>query len=246
MSMTHSALSSSSTGSPSLLSPPPPPSSNNFAAPNAVATASPGLGGLPLGEQLPPPSAIFSSKHLIKDQQMDDQADDKNQTATTSSTLDSSASKNNNSNTATSNTASTNINTNNNNTPCSTNGRGLAASGAKPPVMQTKHSRIPQMPISFDLDDSDDEPSTSAKIAPQDMFVRTGNPFGGFAPQPRYSPLPLGSPIVIGQPMPLSPLAPFSPLPADSPAHNAPNPVHPPVNQAFSRSSTSGSSTQQA
>lgn len=92
--------------------------------------------------------------------------------------------------------------------------------------------KMPKIPIAMELDDSDDE--TSDKIVgAQDAFMRTGNPFGGFAPPTRCSPLPISSPIVCPgiSPMPLSPLAPFSPLPPDSPAHNAPNPVHPPLNQ---------------
>lgn len=105
------------------------------------------------------------------------------------------------------------------------------ASGAKPPVMfSSKMSKMPKMPIAMDLDESDDEGGVKI-IGAQDAFIRTGNPFGGFAP--RCSPLPVSSPIVCPgiSPMPLSPLAPFSPLPPNSPAHNAPDPVHPPLNQ---------------
>lgn len=101
--------------------------------------------------------------------------------------------------------------------------------------------KMPKMPIAMELDDSDDE--TSDKIVgAQDAFMRTGNPFGGFAPPTRCSPLPISSPIVCPgiSPMPLSPLAPFSPLPPDSPAHNAPNPVHPPLNQTNLRPNTRG------
>lgn len=101
-------------------------------------------------------------------------------------------------------------------------------SNAKPPVMCS--SKMPKMPISMDLDESDDE-GTYRDSGIQEAFFRTGNFFGGFAP--RCSPLPVFSPLVGPgiSPMPLSPLAPFSPLPPDSPAHNAPNPVHPPVHQ---------------
>lgn len=108
------------------------------------------------------------------------------------------------------------------------------ASGAKPPVMFSSKSKMPKMPIAMDLDDSDDEGGVKI-VGAQDAFIRTGNPFGGFAP--RCSPLPVSSPIVCPgiSPMPLSPLAPFSPLPPDSPAHNAPDPVHPPLNQPVVR-----------
>lgn len=111
-------------------------------------------------------------------------------------------------------------------------------SGAKPLVMQMFNTKMPKMPIAMELDDSDDEGPVKI-IGAQDAFMRTGNPFGGFAPQPRCSPLPVYSPIVCPgiSPMPLSPLAPFSPLPPDSPAHNAPNPIHPPLNQT-SRTNT--------
>lgn len=115
------------------------------------------------------------------------------------------------------------------------------ASGAKPPVMfsGTKMpNKMPKIPIAMDLDDSDDEGETKI-VGAQETFIRTGNFFCGFAPPPRCSPLPLSSPIVCGvSPMPLSPLGPFSPLPPDSPAHNAPDPIHPPVNPSFTRSSS--------
>lgn len=113
----------------------------------------------------------------------------------------------------------------------------VTSSAAKPPVMYS--AKMPKMPISMELDDSDDE-GTERIVGAQDAFMRTGNPFGGFAPPTRCSPLPASSPIVCPgfSPMPLSPLAPFSPLPPDSPAHNAPNPVHPPLNQTPRSSST--------
>lgn len=112
-------------------------------------------------------------------------------------------------------------------------------SGAKPPMMLPKMSKMPKisempkMPIAMDLGESDEEGPKI--VGAQDIFIRTGNPFGGFAP--RCSPLPVNSPIVCPgiSPMPLSPLAPFSPLPPDSPAHNVPDPVHPPVNQPVVR-----------
>lgn len=104
----------------------------------------------------------------------------------------------------------------------------IQPSAAKPPVMHGPKNF--KMPISMDLDESDEE---GAVLGAQELFIRTGNILGGFAPPPRCSPLPASSPIVgLGvTPMPLSPLAPFSPLPPDSPAHNAPAPVHPPLNQ---------------
>eukprot|EP00177_Eucheuma_denticulatum_P000196 GFKZ01000347.1.p1 GENE.GFKZ01000347.1~~GFKZ01000347.1.p1 ORF type:complete len:102 (+),score=2.91 GFKZ01000347.1:45-350(+) len=100
---------------------------------------------------------------------------------------------------------------------------------------------MPKMPIAMELGDSDDEGAEKI-VGAQDAFMRTGNPFGGFAPPTRCSPLPISSPIVCPgiSPMPLSPLAPFSPLPPDSPAHNAPNPVHPPLNQPTVRPNTPG------
>ena len=102
--------------------------------------------------------------------------------------------------------------------------------------------QMPKMPIAMDLDDSDDEGPTKI-VGAQDAFMRTGNPFVGFAPPTRCSPLPVSSPIVCpgSSPMPLSPLAPFSPLPPDSPAHNAPNPVHPPVYSQSPRPPSGGS-----
>lgn len=113
----------------------------------------------------------------------------------------------------------------------------VVASNGKPPMMFG--AKLPKIPIAMELDDSDDEGPVKI-VAAQDRFMRTGNPFGGFAPPTRCSPLPASSPIVCPgiSPMPLSPLAPFSPLPPDSPAHNAPNPVHPPVNQSCARTNT--------
>ncbi|KAI0561511.1 hypothetical protein FGB62_79g026 [Gracilaria domingensis] len=100
-------------------------------------------------------------------------------------------------------------------------------------------NKMPKIPITMELDDSDDE-GPSKIVGAQDAFVRTGNPFGGFAPPARCSPLPVSSPIVCPgiSPMPLSPLAPFSPLPHDSPANHAPNPVHPPVHTPTVRPNT--------
>lgn len=106
----------------------------------------------------------------------------------------------------------------------------IQPSGARPPVMHGSKPSF-KMPISMELDESDDE-AAERTFGAQENFMRTGNILG-FAPQTRCSPLPASSPIVCPgiSPMPLSPLAPFSPLPPDSPAHNAPNPVHPPLNQ---------------
>ncbi|CAN8062448.1 unnamed protein product [Agarophyton chilense] len=91
-------------------------------------------------------------------------------------------------------------------------------------------NKMPSMPIAMELDDSDDE-SPGKIVGAQDAFVRTGNPFGGFAPPVRCSPLPVSSPIVCPgmSPMPLSPLAPFSPLPHDSPPSHAPTATSTPV-----------------
>lgn len=228
----HSAPSSSSTGSPSsLLSPPPPLSSS----------ASLLAGGYGDVAQLPAPCTLEKRasrppvipKQFYSSQQQQNQKESTSTTTnpspipiSTTTTLTNPAFTSSNNNSASSSSSPTNN---------SSNSRPL--SGGKPPVMHT--GKMPKMPITMDLDDSDDEGAMKITGA-QDTFLRTGYPFGGFAP--KSSPLPICSPIVCGiSPMPLSPLAPFSPLPPDSPAHNAPNPVHPPVNQSFTRSNNNSS-----
>lgn len=98
-----------------------------------------------------------------------------------------------------------------------------------------------KIPINMDLGDSDDESdpvgepllSSGPVLGAQDAFMRTGNPFKGFAP--KCSPLPASSPIIvqgIGA-MPLSPLFCTTPPPTDS--HRfAPDPIEPCVSQPHS------------